>query len=71
MVCACSVLGPVLFLICIDDMPDVVNTVMKLIADDAKLLGKVNNENDSNSLHNDLMVILKWLLLSVPINASY
>ncbi len=49
-----SVLGPVLFVLFINDMPGVVKTVIKLFADNAKLLGKVNNESDRNSLQNDL-----------------
>ncbi len=43
-----SVFGPVLlvlFLIFINDMPNVVRTVIKLFADDAKLLGKLNESD--------------------------
>ena len=33
-----SVLGPILFVIFIDDLPDVVNSIMYLFADDTKLI---------------------------------
>ncbi len=39
---------------------DVVKTVIKLFVDDAKLLGKVKNESDRNSLQNDLNKLTEW-----------
>ena len=38
-----SVLGPILFLIFINDLPDVILSFIKLFADDAKLFGRVNS----------------------------
>ena len=38
-----SVLGPTLFIIFINDMPEVIACCMKLYADDAKIYDKVNN----------------------------
>ena len=36
-----SVLGPSLFLVYINDMPDVINALIKLFADDAKVYNRV------------------------------
>ena len=42
-----SVLGPILFLIYINDLPDVVEVLMKLFADDAKLYHTVTNSREN------------------------
>ena len=41
-----SVLGPILFLIFINDMPEALNCCIKLFADDAKLYSSIKEEND-------------------------
>ena len=41
-----SVLGPVLFLVFVNDLPDVVNVLIKLFADDAKLYCVVSGTDD-------------------------
>ena len=38
-----SVLGPILFLIFINDLPDAINCCIKLFADDAKIYPQVNS----------------------------
>ena len=55
-----SVLGPVLFLLYINDLPDVVNNLVKLFADDTKLYAVVNNEDDQTSLQNDIDSLIEW-----------
>ena len=49
-----SVLGPILFTIYINDLPDVVQNVAKLFADDTKLYTAVNNTNDERKLQGDI-----------------
>ena len=50
-----SVLGLVLFLVFINDFPDVINVLVKLFADDAKLYSIVTSDNDNqNSIQSQL-----------------
>ena len=55
-----SVLGPLLFLVFINDMPELVHHLTKLFANDCKLIGVIKDENDGNYLQDDLdkLVIL-------------
>ena len=56
-----SVLGPLLFLIYINDLPDELKSNAKLFADDTSLFAIVNDKNESaNILNNDLKLISKW-----------
>ena len=45
-----SILGPVLFIIFIDDLPGVVGSVCKLFADDCKLYKNIESEADLKEL---------------------
>ena len=54
-----SVLGPILFLIYINDLPDVVEVLMKLFADNAKLYHIVTNSRE-NELQLNLDRAVKW-----------
>ncbi|XP_071945940.1 uncharacterized protein [Antedon mediterranea] len=49
-----SVLGPVLFLIFINDILDSINSNGKLFADDAKVYRRIRSENDAQMLQKDL-----------------
>ena len=50
-----SVLGALLFLICINDLPDGSNSMCKILPDNTFLFSKVIAKNNSNSqLHSDL-----------------
>lgn len=55
-----SVLGPILFVIYINDMPDCVAATAYLFADDAKLYKEIKSPEDSNSLQRDLDSLQEW-----------
>ena len=56
-----SVLGPLLFLIYINDLPNELKSNAKLFADDTSLFTIVKDESESaNVLNNDLLLISKW-----------
>ena len=55
-----SLLGPILFLIFINDLDTaLVNSILKF-ADDTKLFVKVNNDSDRESIQQDLHGLLDW-----------
>ena len=56
-----SILGPLLFLIYINDLSDGLQCNPKLFADDTSLFATVHNINKAtNDLNNDLTKITKW-----------
>ena len=56
-----SKLGPLFFLIYINDLPNELKSNVKLFADDTSLFTIVKDENESaNVLNNDLSLISKW-----------
>ena len=55
-----TVLGPVLFLCHINDLPECVKSQVRLFADDCLLYRKINSQEDHNILQNDLAAADKW-----------
>ena len=55
-----SVLGPVLFLLYINDINEHINSTVKLFADDSIIYREVHNTQDQLILQNDLATLGKW-----------
>ena len=55
-----SVLGPLLFLIFINDMPGLVHHFCKLFADDTKLIAIFKNSSDKILLQKDIDALVNW-----------
>ena len=53
-----SVLGPILFLIYINDLEDDISSKVLKFADDTKVFRKVTNDTDKQSLQDDLENVL-------------
>jgi len=55
-----SVLGPLLFLLFVNDLPDWVQCSIKMFADDTKIWTKISMEEDQELLQNDLNQLIRW-----------
>ena len=55
-----SVLGPALFLVYINDLPEKLNSTPRLFADDCLLYRVINNPKDTDLLQEDLHTLEKW-----------
>jgi hypothetical protein len=55
-----SVLGPILFLIYINDLPDKIKSKCRLFADDSLLYRKITSKEDISQLQKDLDEVLQW-----------
>ena len=53
-----SVLGPILFVIFINDMPNLVQSSCKLLADDAKVYTSIKTNTDKTSLQGDINITM-------------
>jgi len=54
------VLGPVLFLVCINDLPSQVNCSVGLFADDTLMYQVVNNTEDERRFQANLDLLTGW-----------
>ena len=55
-----SVLGPILLMLYINDLPDAISCVSKLSADDTKLYRSVDSYGDSIKVQMDLYELDNW-----------
>ena len=55
-----SILGPVLFLLYVNDMPELVANTAKMFADDTKLYASIQKREDCVSLQKDLTALFLW-----------
>ena len=58
-----SVLGPSLFLLYINDMPDTVQNLVKIFADDTKLFAVANNEDNCDSIH--IISVVRYMVAQI------
>ena len=66
-----SVLGPVLFLIYINDLDSKILSELLKFADDTKIFGEVSSAQQIDQLQNDLDALLQWSAYwQLPLNTS-
>ena len=53
-------LGPLLFIIYINDLPESVQSYTAIFTDDTKLYRPIINAEDSNILQSDLDLLVEW-----------
>ena len=66
-----SVLGPLLFLLYINDLPENIRSEVRLFVDDTAVYLTVNNPNDSKTLQNDLDTLQTWAWNSTLVNVRF
>ena len=53
-------LGPLLFILYVNDIPDLVNSKVKMFADDIKIYTQIESFSDALSFQNDLDRLCGW-----------
>ena len=55
-----SVIGPILFLVYVNNFPDEVGSSIKLFADDSKIYRTIKTSEDQEELQDDMNKLTKW-----------
>jgi hypothetical protein len=55
-----SVLAALLFMIFINDLPELMENIIKMYADDTKIIAKVGKESESETIQQDLNSCMEW-----------
>ena len=55
-----SVLGPLLFLLYVNELPDWIKSKLKMFADDTKVWHRIKKDTDSIALQDDLDRLQSW-----------
>jgi len=55
-----SVLGPILFIIYVNELPSLIKSHMKMFADDAKMYRPIQDSHDTQMLQDDIDTLLDW-----------
>jgi len=56
----CSVLGPLLFLLFVNDLADWIKNSMRMFADDVKIWNVIRTDAGDHSLHEDVNTLARW-----------
>ena len=55
-----SVLGPILSILYVNDLPDKVKSYFKIFADDTTVYKEINNLKDYEDLQDDIYELCRW-----------
>ena len=55
-----TVLGPILFIVYINDLPARITSQIRLFADESYIYRVINNSEDSLKLQDDITALLNW-----------
>jgi len=55
-----SVLGPILFLLYVNDLPNWITCSMRMFADDTKIWNIIKSDSDCSDLQMDIDVLVQW-----------
>ena len=55
-----SILGPILFILFVNDIPELIKSIILMYADDTKLISAILSDSPTNSLASDLKLLEEW-----------